>query len=168
MWAGLEYLKIRRESITKDTREIFSEAPQRFARRTLTSLKILDLMRRSREPSASYDVAMDIEEFRVRGKEMVEYICEFMSNIHTRRVTPDVDPGYLRPLLPSEPPIEPESWDRIMSDVESKIMPGVSMSVNVPREWERTKLRISRETRPEHVSNGIKPRSSIGRNCSDR
>lgn len=70
---------------------------------------------------------MDIEEFRVRGKEMVDYICDFMSNIHTRRVTPDVDPGYLRPLLPSGPPNDPESWDEIMKDVESKIMPGVSI-----------------------------------------
>lgn len=70
---------------------------------------------------------MDIEEFRARGKEMVDYICEFMSNIHTRRVTPDIGPGYLRPLLPSGPPNDPESWDEIMKDVESKIMPGVSI-----------------------------------------
>jgi len=70
---------------------------------------------------------MDIEEFRIRGKEMIDYICEFMSDIHTRRVTPDVGPGYLRPLLPSEPPNDPESWDEIMKDVESKIMPGVSI-----------------------------------------
>ncbi|XP_043271561.1 aromatic-L-amino-acid decarboxylase isoform X2 [Venturia canescens] len=69
---------------------------------------------------------MDVKEFRVRGKEMVEYICDFMSNIHNRRVTPDVGPGYLRPLLPSEPPHEPESWDKIMNDVESKIMPGIT------------------------------------------
>ncbi|XP_029661350.1 tyrosine decarboxylase-like isoform X2 [Formica exsecta] len=69
---------------------------------------------------------MDIEEFRVRGKEMVDYICDFMSNIHTRRVTPDVGPGYLRPLLPSGPPNDPESWDEIMKDVESKIMPGIT------------------------------------------
>ncbi|KZC13244.1 Aromatic-L-amino-acid decarboxylase [Dufourea novaeangliae] len=69
---------------------------------------------------------MDIQEFRVRGKEMVEYICEFMSNIHSRRVTPDVGPGYLRPLLPLEPPQQPEPWEDIMKDVESKIMPGIT------------------------------------------
>lgn len=66
----------------------------------------------------------------MRGKEMVEYICEFMSNIHNRRVTPDVGPGYLRPLLPSEAPREPEPWEDIMRDVESKIMPGVSEKGN--------------------------------------
>ncbi|EGI61296.1 Aromatic-L-amino-acid decarboxylase [Acromyrmex echinatior] len=43
-----------------------------------------------------------------------------------RRVTPDIGPGYLRPLLPSGPPNDPESWDEIMKDVESKIMPGIT------------------------------------------
>lgn len=69
---------------------------------------------------------MDVQEFRVRGKEMVEYICDFVSNIQERRVTPDVGPGYLRPMLPAEPPDQPESWVDIMKDVELKIMPGVS------------------------------------------
>lgn len=68
---------------------------------------------------------MDVEEFRVRGKEMVEYICEYLGNIETKRVTANVDPGYLRPQLPSEAPMKPESWDDIMKDVDTKIMPGV-------------------------------------------
>ncbi|XP_044015333.1 tyrosine decarboxylase-like isoform X2 [Aphidius gifuensis] len=69
---------------------------------------------------------MNIEEFRVRGKEMIEYICEYLRTIEGRRVTANVDPGYLRPLLPSEAPTKPESWDDIMKDVESKIMPGIT------------------------------------------
>ncbi|XP_012265736.1 tyrosine decarboxylase-like [Athalia rosae] len=69
---------------------------------------------------------MDVEEFRVRGKEMVEYICQYLGNMESKRVTADVDPGYLRPLLPSEAPVKPESWDDIMKDVDSKIMPGIT------------------------------------------
>ncbi|XP_014291341.1 aromatic-L-amino-acid decarboxylase [Halyomorpha halys] len=69
---------------------------------------------------------MDREEFRLRGKEMVDYMCEYMSTIEERRVTPSVEPGYLRPLLPSSAPIEPESWDTIMLDIEKYIMPGVT------------------------------------------
>ena len=68
---------------------------------------------------------MDVNEFRIYGKEMIDYICEFMSKIKERRVTPDVEPGYLKPMLPAEPPSEPEAWEDIMKDVESKIMPGV-------------------------------------------
>ena len=47
-------------------------------------------------------------------------------NIKERRVTPDVQPGYLRKLLPEEAPESGEKWESIMEDVETKIMPGVS------------------------------------------
>jgi aromatic-L-amino-acid decarboxylase len=70
---------------------------------------------------------MDSEEFRIRGKEMVDYLCEYMETLHTRRVTPSVEPGYLRPLLPSEAPHDPEPWEKIMDDVNKHIMPGVSL-----------------------------------------
>lgn len=69
---------------------------------------------------------MDVEEFRVRGKEMIDYICQYMANMEDYRVTPDLEPGYLRKLIPSEAPQEPEEWDNIMEDVEKKIMPGVT------------------------------------------
>ncbi|XP_072387466.1 aromatic-L-amino-acid decarboxylase-like isoform X1 [Diabrotica undecimpunctata] len=69
---------------------------------------------------------MDAEEFRVRGKEMVDYICQYMTSMNKYKVTPDIEPGYLKKLLPSEAPQEPENWDSIMKDVENKIMPGVT------------------------------------------
>ncbi|XP_018562210.1 aromatic-L-amino-acid decarboxylase-like [Anoplophora glabripennis] len=69
---------------------------------------------------------MDCDEFRSRGKEMIEYICNYLENIETRRVTPNIEPGYLRKILPEEAPESPEDWEHIMSDVESKIMPGVT------------------------------------------
>ncbi|CAG9761061.1 unnamed protein product [Ceutorhynchus assimilis] len=69
---------------------------------------------------------MDCDEFRSRGKEMIEYICSYLHNIDTRRVTPSIEPGYLRKLIPEDAPVEPEDWDSIMADVESKIMPGVT------------------------------------------
>ncbi|XP_060529679.1 tyrosine decarboxylase [Cylas formicarius] len=69
---------------------------------------------------------MDCNEFRYRGKEMIEYICNYMEKIETRRVTPNIEPGYLRKLLPQEAPANPEDWDAIIADVETKIMPGVT------------------------------------------
>lgn len=69
---------------------------------------------------------MNIDEFRVRGKEMIEYICEYIRTLEGKRVTANVDPGYLRHLMPNEAPFKPESWDAIMRDVDGKIMPGVS------------------------------------------
>lgn len=69
---------------------------------------------------------MDSAEFRVRGCEMVEYICQYLEGLTERRVVPCVEPGYLRHLIPHEAPEKAETWDDIMADVESKIMPGVS------------------------------------------
>lgn len=43
---------------------------------------------------------MDGKEFRQRGKEMVDYIVEYLETLDTRRVTPSVEPGYLRHLIP--------------------------------------------------------------------
>ena len=72
---------------------------------------------------------MDVKEFRQRGREMVDYIAEYMETVSDRRVTPDVEPGYLRDLIPKDAPAEGESWEAIMGDVETKIMPGVSISI---------------------------------------
>uniref|UniRef100_A0A8C3WWB5 Histidine decarboxylase n=1 Tax=Catagonus wagneri TaxID=51154 RepID=A0A8C3WWB5_9CETA len=68
---------------------------------------------------------MGPEEYRERGKEMVDYICQYLSTVRERRVTPDVRPGYLRGQLPESAPEEPDSWDSIFGDIERVIMPGV-------------------------------------------
>ncbi|NWU59412.1 DCHS decarboxylase, partial [Dromas ardeola] len=59
------------------------------------------------------------------GKEMVDYICQYLSNVRERRVTPDVQPGYMRAQLPDSAPLDPDSWDNIFGDIEKIIMPGV-------------------------------------------
>lgn len=61
-----------------------------------------------------------------KGKEMVDYIADYLQNIRQRRVFPDVKPGYIRTLLPDKAPDLGEDWDTIFSDVERVIMPGVS------------------------------------------
>lgn len=68
---------------------------------------------------------MDVEEFRRVAKDMVDYLCTYAKTVEQRRVIPDISPGYLRPLLPSSAPKDPEPWDVIMKDIEEKIMPGV-------------------------------------------
>uniref|UniRef100_A0A2K6KMQ5 Histidine decarboxylase n=2 Tax=Rhinopithecus bieti TaxID=61621 RepID=A0A2K6KMQ5_RHIBE len=68
---------------------------------------------------------MEPEEYRERGREMVDYICQYLSTVRERRVTPDVQPGYLRAQLPESAPEDPDSWDSIFGDIEQIIMPGV-------------------------------------------
>ncbi|XP_068180844.1 aromatic-L-amino-acid decarboxylase [Antennarius striatus] len=69
---------------------------------------------------------MDAAEYCRRGREMIDYIANYLENIEQRVVYPDLEPGYLRPLIPSEAPLEPETYDDIMKDVEKIIMPGVT------------------------------------------
>ncbi|XP_062528825.1 histidine decarboxylase isoform X5 [Bombyx mori] len=68
---------------------------------------------------------MDHTEFRVKAKEMVDYIADYLENIRDRRVYPGVQPGYLHKLLPTEAPEKPEKWDDIFKDVDQHIMPGL-------------------------------------------
>lgn len=40
------------------------------------------------------------------GKEMVDYIADYLENIRDRRVYPNVKPGYMRKLIPDSTPLE--------------------------------------------------------------
>nr|BBI36959.1 dopa decarboxylase [Polymixia japonica] len=69
---------------------------------------------------------MDVAEFRRRGKEMVDYVADYLENIEQRPVYPDVEPGYLRSMIPAEPPLEAELYEDVLRDVERVIMPGIT------------------------------------------
>lgn len=55
---------------------------------------------------------------------MVDYIADYLENIRDRRVFPDVQPGYMRNLMPESAPIEGEPWSDIFNDIERVVMPG--------------------------------------------
>ncbi|XP_014774406.1 aromatic-L-amino-acid decarboxylase [Octopus bimaculoides] len=69
---------------------------------------------------------MDSSEFRKRGKEMVDYIADYMETLSVRKVTAQVEPGYLRRLLPNKAPYRGETWEAIMKDVDNAILPGIT------------------------------------------
>ena len=57
---------------------------------------------------------------------MLHYVTSYMNNIRQRRALPDVEPGFMRELIPDRAPEVPDSWEDVMKDVERVIMPGVS------------------------------------------
>uniref|UniRef100_A0A6Q2YGZ7 Aromatic-L-amino-acid decarboxylase n=1 Tax=Esox lucius TaxID=8010 RepID=A0A6Q2YGZ7_ESOLU len=69
---------------------------------------------------------MDATEFRRRGKEMVDLIADYLENIEQRPVYPNVEPGYLRSLIPQEAPEEPDTYEDVVKDIERVIMPGAA------------------------------------------
>ena len=68
---------------------------------------------------------MDATEFRRRAKEMVDYVADYLENVGERRTVSAVQPGYMKDLIPSEAPVEPEAWEDVFKDIERVIMPGV-------------------------------------------
>lgn len=84
---------------------------------------------------------MDANEFRRAGRQMIDFVADYLENIRQRPVLPDVEPGYLGKLLPDEAPEQGQAWDSIFPDIEKFIMPGVridsshSIRQNDRMEW---------------------------------
>ena len=68
---------------------------------------------------------MDADEFRRAGREMIDFVADYLENIRDRAVLPDVRQGYLRKLIPDAAPETGEEWGDVLKDVERVIMPGV-------------------------------------------
>ncbi|KAE8337980.1 hypothetical protein BDV24DRAFT_177117 [Aspergillus arachidicola] len=69
---------------------------------------------------------MDRDQFRAAAHATVDDIINYFDSVPDRRVCPTVNPGYLRPLIPEQPPTEPEEWSQIQADVDTKIKPGLT------------------------------------------
>lgn len=70
------------------------------------------------------------------GKEMVDYIADYLENIRDRRVFPDVQPGYMRNLMPESAPVEGEPWSEIFNDIERVVMPGEMRGESTSPHWQ--------------------------------
>ncbi|OMH82417.1 Aromatic-L-amino-acid decarboxylase [Zancudomyces culisetae] len=66
------------------------------------------------------------EEFRQKGKEIIDFIADYYDNLNQVQPLSQVKPNFLYDLLPKEAPEEPESFDQVMADFNSKIMPGIT------------------------------------------
>lgn len=69
---------------------------------------------------------MDSQEFRKRGKELVDFIADHMDSISARHPRTAVHPGFLAPQLPTVAPEEAETWEAVMADVERLIVPSMT------------------------------------------
>ncbi|PYI83698.1 MAG: amino acid decarboxylase [Verrucomicrobia bacterium] len=57
--------------------------------------------------------------------ELADWIADFRQNIESLRVAPDDNPGAIRAQLPPQPPEEGEPFEKILSDVDRLIVPGM-------------------------------------------
>eukprot|EP01018_Ginkgo_biloba_P016399 Gb_28002 [translate_table: standard] len=69
----------------------------------------------------------DVEEWREHAHKMVDFIADrYYHKIETFPVLSQVQPGYLRTLLPDSAPENPETMEAVLADVEEKIIPGLT------------------------------------------
>jgi hypothetical protein len=69
---------------------------------------------------------MDSKQFKEAATSAIDEIVNYYDTIEDRRVVSNVEPGYLKKLLPDGPPHDGESWADIQKDIETKIMPGLT------------------------------------------
>jgi len=69
---------------------------------------------------------MTPDEFRRHGREVVEWIARYQERIEDYPVLSRSKPGEIRAALPPHPPETGEPFDRILADVESLILPGIT------------------------------------------
>jgi len=69
---------------------------------------------------------MPVDEFRKYGHEFIDWIADYLKNIESNTVLPNIEPGKIKSKLPLEPPQNGESMDAVFSDFEKIIMPGIT------------------------------------------
>jgi aromatic-L-amino-acid decarboxylase len=69
---------------------------------------------------------MSPEEFRKQGHAVVDWIADYYRRIESFPVMSQVKPGEIRASLPKEAPTEPEPFERILADIETIILPGIT------------------------------------------
>jgi len=68
----------------------------------------------------------NIDDLLKYGNQALDLIGETYQNLEKERVVPDVEPGFLRQLLPENPPQKGESFEDILNDTKTKILPNLT------------------------------------------
>jgi aromatic-L-amino-acid decarboxylase len=71
-------------------------------------------------------IGMDPEEFRKHGKEVVDWIADYLKNAEKYPVLSRVKPGEIKNQLPATPPATSEKMELILADFNRIILPGIT------------------------------------------
>lgn len=69
---------------------------------------------------------MSKEEFLHFGHKLVDWIAEYFDHIEEIPVLAQIEPGSLKAQLPTEPPVQGESMENIVADVDRLILPAIT------------------------------------------
>jgi len=77
-------------------------------------------------PNAAKYPATTPEDFHAWGGKLLKWISDYRSKCRNLPVISRVEPNYLQKALPATAPTTPESYEAIMSDLDTKILPGLT------------------------------------------
>ena len=69
---------------------------------------------------------MTPEEFRKHGHAIVDWIADYRSRVAEHPVMAQTAPGEVKARLPQTPPDQPEPFERVLADLDTIVMPGLS------------------------------------------
>ncbi|KAH9979065.1 pyridoxal phosphate-dependent transferase [Lactifluus volemus] len=69
---------------------------------------------------------MDVEQFRKAGYDAIDRICDYYYSLREKPVVAQVQPGYLRQLIPESAPQKGHDWASIIDDYQKAIIPGLT------------------------------------------
>jgi aromatic-L-amino-acid/L-tryptophan decarboxylase len=70
---------------------------------------------------------MTPDEFRHYGHKLIDWIADYRGNLANRPVMTSVEPGQVIAALPTEPPSASEPFDNVIADLESIILPALTL-----------------------------------------
>lgn len=69
---------------------------------------------------------LDPDDFRKQAHQTVDFIADYYNNIENYPVLSQVEPGFLKNLLPPTFPHDPEPLEAILKDIQKDIIPGMT------------------------------------------
>src|SRR5262245_16303622 len=69
---------------------------------------------------------VDLDEFRVEGHRLVDWIARYLGTLESRPVLPRLRPGSVRASVPPAPPARAEPLAEIFDDVDRVVVPGLT------------------------------------------
>lgn len=69
---------------------------------------------------------MTPEQFREHGKQVIDWVADYLRDVESYPVRSQVRPGDVRAALPTHPPERPEPFEDMLTDLRQTIMPGIT------------------------------------------
>lgn len=69
---------------------------------------------------------MPVEEFRKYGYELIDWVANYLENVGSFPVLPNIKPGDIKSKLPKSAPKTGEAMNEIIADVDKIILPGIT------------------------------------------